>query len=114
MEKPLRRAAPSVRCLPSSLKTLGRSLGKKNRAAFARHALKDTGIKKNILLCLGKDIQKELGFLCSKKHQSVFRECTAGKTFSYKFITVIICTCHIYFRQVGELQLGCPCIRVAE
>ena len=70
VEKP-QRAAPSVRCLPSAWKTIGRTLGKKNRASFARHALKDTRIKKNILLCLGKDIQEELSVLCSNKHRHV-------------------------------------------
>ena len=65
------RAAPSVRCLPSAWKTIGHALGKKNRASFVRHALKDTGVKKNILLCLGKDSHSK-GTWCVVQQQASF------------------------------------------
>ena len=49
------KAVSRVRCLPQSWKALGRSLSKRNRASFIQQALRDRGIKKNILTCLGKE-----------------------------------------------------------
>jgi hypothetical protein len=42
-------------------------------------ALKDNGIKKQILVGLGKDIQKELSAISSKKYPSIFRVRGVGK-----------------------------------
>ena len=36
VEKPKHGAAARIKCLPSSWRTLGRSLGRKNRASVAR------------------------------------------------------------------------------
>lgn len=79
VEKARHRAAARVKCLPSSWRTLGRSLGRKNRAAVARNALRDTGIRLNVLTYLAKDVQKELNILCGKTFPSVFRVQTPGK-----------------------------------
>ncbi len=62
-----------MKCLPKSLKTLGRSIGRKSRTSIARQSLKDQGIRKKILGYLGKDIQHELTGLCKKSFASVFR-----------------------------------------
>ena len=61
------------------LETLGRSFGKEPGFICTTSTDRDTRIKKNILTCLGKDIQWELSAMCSKKCISVFRECAPGK-----------------------------------
>ena len=104
------KAAPRVRCLPRSWKTLGRSLGKRNRASFAQQALRDPHIKKNILTCLGKDIQRELSAMCSKKCISVFRECGPGKGRTDEDFYYCLWLCFFLssdmFRAPREIQMG--------
>jgi hypothetical protein len=68
-----RKAPPKVRCLSSIWKPLGRRLGRRSRASFARL---DQGIKKQILVGLGKDI---LSAISSKKYPSIFRVRGVGK-----------------------------------
>ena len=96
VEKPKHRAAARIKCLPSSWRTLGRSLGRKNRASVARNALKDTGIRQHVLKYLSKDVQKELSVLCSKKVQSVFRIHSPGNT-------LLQCTYHYHGLLLPEL-----------
>ena len=68
-----------MRFLSRFWKTLGRNLSRRNRAALAQNALKVAGIWDNIILNLGKYIEKEMTDLCRKKTPSVFRECQPSK-----------------------------------
>ena len=100
VEKPKNRAGARIKCLPSSWRTLGRSLGRKNRASVARNALKDTGIRKHVLKYLSKDVQKELSVLCIKKLQSIFRIQSRGNTLLHS-------TYHYYGLLLPELTFSC-------
>ena len=88
-----KKSAPSVRFLSRFWKTLGRNLSRRNRAALAQNALKDAGIRDNIILNLGKYIQKEMTDLCRKKTPSVFKECQPGKESSVHIYDSICMQC---------------------
>lgn len=74
-----------MKCLPKALKPLGRSIGRKNQLSIALQSLKFGSVRKKILRILGKDIQKEITGLCSKKSRSIFRRTSAEdlKTFNW-------------------------------
>ena len=88
-----KKSAPSVRFLSRFWKTLGRNLSRRNRAALAQNALKDAGIRDNIILNLGKYIEKEMTDLCRKKTPSVFRECQPGKKSSVHIYDSVCMQC---------------------
>ena len=57
----------------SGLKTLARSVGRKNRASIARQVMNDHKMKDKALDILGRQVQKEMSAMCSKKKPSVLR-----------------------------------------
>lgn len=60
----------------SGLKTLARSVARRNRSSIGRQATLDQGIRKRVLSILAQDIQKEMTKLCSLKMSSMLRQCS--------------------------------------
>ena len=81
-----RATRPRVLRLTSSLKRLGRSVGRRSRRSIALQALKDSRIRKQVLAILTKDIQKELKAMCATGKASLLRaiEPAALTSFSWK------------------------------
>ena len=65
------RNRTQVHRLTRSLKAIGRSVGRRNRAAIARQVLKDPRSRQKVLEVLGKDLQCELSSACTFKCNSV-------------------------------------------
>ena len=63
--------------LTHSLKPLARSIGRRNRKAIARQAMKDAKIKKKVVELMGKVLSKELTHLSSRKVNSSLRDSSA-------------------------------------
>ena len=57
----------------SGLKMLTRSVARRNKAAVARQAIQNTGIRKCVMAILACNIQKEMTLLCSRKTSSMLR-----------------------------------------
>ena len=60
--------------LTSSLKRIGRSVGRRSRKSIALQSMKDSGIRTMALKILAKDAQKELAALCTIGNASVLWE----------------------------------------
>lgn len=71
--------------LTRSLKSLGRSVGRKNRALIARQAMKDVKIRRKVIEIMGKELSKELKHVSSLKVNSLLRDRThqAVESFSW-------------------------------
>jgi len=63
----------------SSLKTLARSVGRRNRASIARQAMKDGKIREQTLNLVSKHIQKEMTALCSSQQQRRYEKYHVGQ-----------------------------------
>ena len=59
--------------LTSSLKRIGRSVGRRSHYSIGLQSMKSRRIKMFVLKILAKDIQKELVALCSVKNNSILR-----------------------------------------
>ena len=72
--------------LSRSLKSLGRSVGRRNRSSIARQAMKDSRIRKKVVERMGKLMSQELTNLASLKSNSMLRNrsCQALEQFSWK------------------------------
>lgn len=72
--------------LTSSLKRIGRSVGRRSRKSIALQCMKDGRIRTRILKVLGKYIQKEIATMCTLKKESILRmsEPTALQKFSWE------------------------------
>ena len=57
----------------SGLKTIAKSVGRKNRASIARQVMKDRKMTDKVLQILARRTQKEMSAMCSKKKPSVLR-----------------------------------------
>lgn len=77
-----KRSQTQIITKASGLKTLARSVGRKNRPSIARQAMKDGKIKEIILSILSKQVQKEMTHMCSKKTSSVLRNTTSPDVLS--------------------------------
>ena len=62
-----------VHRLTSSLKRIGRSVGRRKSYSIALQSLKHKRIKVHILKILVKEIRKELAALCTVKNESIMR-----------------------------------------
>lgn len=58
--------------LSRSLRSLGRSVGRKNRKSIVNHVLKDRSMRKKVIAKVGLFVQRELAFTCSQKGNSSF------------------------------------------
>ena len=69
-----------------SLKSLGRSVGTRNRSSIARQAMKDSGIRRKVVERMGRLLSKELTHLASQKAGSMLRDrsCQALEHFSWQ------------------------------
>ena len=76
--------------LSHSLKSLGRSVGRRNRSSIARQVVKDSRIRKKVVECIGKLMSKELTNLASLKTNSMLRNhsCEALEQFSWRDLLV--------------------------
>ena len=76
--------------LSRSLKSLGRSVGRRNRSSIARQAMKDSRIRKKVVERMGKLMSQELTNLASLKSNSMLRNCScqALEQFSWKELLV--------------------------
>lgn len=76
--------------LSRSLKSLGRSVGRRNRSSIARQAMKDSRIRKKVVERMGKLMSQELTNLASLKSNSMLRNrsCQALEQFSWKELLV--------------------------
>ena len=72
-----------MKCLPRSLRTLGRSVGTRKKSSIARQSLKDSTIRDRILHYLANDLQHELTHICRKQSPSVFCMSLAGKVCAF-------------------------------
>ena len=72
--------------LSRSLKSLGRSVGRRNRSSIARQVVKDNWIRKKVVERMGKLLSKELTNLASLKTNSLLRNrsCEALEQFSWQ------------------------------
>ena len=72
--------------LSRSLKSLGRSVGRRNRSSIARQVVKDNRIRKKVVERMGKLLSQELTNLASLKTNSVLRNrsCEALEQFSWQ------------------------------
>ena len=72
--------------LSRSLKSLGRSVGRKNRSGIERQVVKDSRIRKKVIECMGKLMSQELTNLASLKTNSMLRNrsCEALELFHGK------------------------------
>ena len=59
--------------LTSSLRRIGRSVGRSSRRSIAIQSMKDSRIRKMVLAILAKDVRKELAVLCAINSESVLR-----------------------------------------
>ena len=57
-----------------SLKSLGRSVGRRNRKSIVNQVIKDSFMKKLVAARLGEFLRKELIETCSPKRNSIFRD----------------------------------------
>ena len=64
--------------LSHSLKSLGRSVGRRNRSSIAHQAIKDTRIRKRVIERMGKLLSTELNRLSSVKVGSMLRDHSCG------------------------------------
>ena len=71
--------------LTRSLKSLGRSVGRKNRPSIARQAMKDVKIRKKVIEIMGKELSKELKHVSSLKVNSLLRDRTAQAVESFSW-----------------------------
>ena len=78
--------------LSRSLKSLGRSVGRKNRSGIERQVVKDSRIRKKVIECMGKLMSQELTNLASLKTNSMLRNrsCEALEHFSWKDFLVAL------------------------
>lgn len=69
-----------------SLKSLGRSVGRRSRSSIARQVVKDSRIRKMVVERMGKFLSQELTNIASLKTNSVLRNrsCEALEQFSWK------------------------------
>lgn len=74
----MRRATSSLLPLTSSLKRLGRSVGRRNRRSIARQAISDSRIRERIVDLLGKRMANEMKAMCSMKTDSILRKRNQG------------------------------------
>lgn len=68
-----RKKDSRVFALTSSLKRIGRSVGRKNTSSIARQAVLDDRICQKVLVYLGKKLSKEMKAMCSLKANSILR-----------------------------------------
>jgi len=73
------RKRTQVHRLTRSLKAIGRSVGRRNRAAIARQVLKDPHSRQKVLGVLGKDLQHELSSACTVSCNSGLRNTSPEK-----------------------------------
>lgn len=68
-----RRQGARVFRLSRSLKRMGRSIGRRNRGAIARTAIRDHRICKKLVPLLGKKMRKEMQKMCKLSTNSILR-----------------------------------------
>ncbi len=73
----------------SGLKTLARSIGRKNQASIARQVMKDPRIKEKVLEILAKHVQKEMTVMCSRNTGSVLRSTAPDVLKRFTWETVV-------------------------
>ena len=79
----------TVHHLPSSLKRLGRSIGRRNRKSIARQCMKDTKIRAHVMNITASTIKKEIKTLSTLKCSSLLRNTTAKQLNSFRWEDLI-------------------------
>ena len=101
-----------VHRLTSSLKRIGRSVGRRSRKSIALQSMKDSGIRRMVMKILAKDVRKELAALCTVRNASVMRatEPIALRSFSWEsFGTEVKETAPSLFAVLdGSLEVHVP------
>ena len=78
-----------VHQLTSSLKKLGRSVGRRNRKSIARQALCDKSICRHTICHLCRDIQRELKLMCRTKKPSILQSSAPETLCTFKWDALI-------------------------
>ncbi len=73
----------------SGLKTLTRSIGRKNRASIARQVMRDPKTKEKVLGILATHVQKEMTTMCSRKTGSILRSAAPEDLKSFSWDTIV-------------------------
>lgn len=90
--KPVGRKACAKR-LSHSLKRLGRSVGRRDRASIARQVVTDQKLLKKTVPLIGRIMAGEMKSLCSQKTASILRNTDPSilESFSWKQLTEELC-----------------------
>lgn len=73
----------------SGLKTLTRSIGRKNRKSIARQVMRDPCTREKILKVVVASIRKEMTVMCSKNVDSILRKATSHAMAEFKWETIV-------------------------